>query len=216
MVFKRRKPRPILGQVRDAVYPRTGWRRAFEYVGHRIKRLPDTPHRIALGFACGVFVSYSPLFGMHFVAAAAMAMLVRGNLLASLLGTFFGNPLTFPFIATISLRTGHMFLGETSTNVTFVSVRNAIWDGIMGIWHSLLSIFGLADSAWGDVANFMTTVFFPYLLGGLVPGLLSGIACYLLARPVVAAYQRRRRAKLIKKSRAPKFKKMKTLADPAE
>ena len=31
--------------------------------GHRVRRLPDTPHRIALGFACGVFVSFTPFFG---------------------------------------------------------------------------------------------------------------------------------------------------------
>ena len=55
MVFKRRNRLSWLQHVSQALYPRTGWRRAIEYIGHRIKRLPDSPHKIALGFACGVF-----------------------------------------------------------------------------------------------------------------------------------------------------------------
>ena len=98
MVFKRRDKRSWLSLTRDAVYPKKGWRRAIEYVGIRIKRLPDTPHKIALGFACGVFVSFSPLFGLHFLYAGLIALILRGNILAAFLGTFAGNPLTFPII----------------------------------------------------------------------------------------------------------------------
>ena len=70
MVFKRRDKPPLLSRLREAVLPRRGWRRGIEYLGHRVRRLPDTPHRIALGFACGVFVSFTPFFGLHFVLAA--------------------------------------------------------------------------------------------------------------------------------------------------
>ena len=43
--------RPCSTRIREAVLPRRGWRRGIEYLGHRVRRLPDTPHRIALGFA---------------------------------------------------------------------------------------------------------------------------------------------------------------------
>ena len=54
MVFKRRDKPPFSIRMRELLYPRRGWRRAIEYLGHRVRRLPDTPHRIALGFACGL------------------------------------------------------------------------------------------------------------------------------------------------------------------
>ena len=79
MVFKRRDKRSIGRQVWEAFFPKKGWRRAFEYIGHRVRRLPDTPHKISIGFACGVFVSFSPLFGFHFVYAALCALIVRGK-----------------------------------------------------------------------------------------------------------------------------------------
>ncbi|MGB0440846.1 MAG: DUF2062 domain-containing protein, partial [Paracoccaceae bacterium] len=43
MVFKRRDRRPIWQIVLDFLWPRGGWVRAFEYVKHRVRRLPDTP-----------------------------------------------------------------------------------------------------------------------------------------------------------------------------
>lgn len=202
--------------MRDAVYPRTGWRRAIEYIGYRIKRLPDTPHKIALGFACGVFVSFSPLFGLHFFAAALMAMMMRGNVLASLLGTFFGNPVTFPLIATVSYRTGHYLLGAGNTDATFHSIKVSIISGLSGLWHSFLSIFGVSEPAWSDVGFFLKSLFLPYFVGGLIPGFLAGFACYLLARPLVAAYQKTRRARLSKKHKKRTFGKAQPLIDPAE
>lgn len=192
MVFKRRDRRSTVEHIRDAVYPKKGWRRAANYVAHRIKRLPDTPHKIALGFACGVFVSFSPLFGLHFIFAGLCAFVVRGNILASLLGTFFGNPLTFPFIATIALSTGQWFMGLPQEEGA-LSLLNA---GMMGIWHSALSLVWLSEPRWDEVAHFFRWLFVPYFVGGLLPGLAAAGVTYFLARPVVAAYQKRRRARV--------------------
>ena len=73
MVFKRRVKPSLVSRVRAAVLPRRGWRRGVEYLGHRVRRLPDTPHRIALGFACGVFSSFTPFFGLHIILAVVIA-----------------------------------------------------------------------------------------------------------------------------------------------
>ena len=196
MVFKRRERRSTVEQIRDAVYPRKGWRRAIHYIAHRIKRLPDTPHKIALGFACGVFVSFSPLFGLHFIYAGLCAFVVRGNILAGLLGTFFGNPLTFPLIATLSYGTGLWLMGVTNHHVAHAALNESVSSGLLGLWHSLLSLVWLSEPRWDDVLHFFEQVFIPYFIGGLLPGLAAAAATYFLARPVVYAYQKRRRAKL--------------------
>ena len=49
---------------------------------------------------------------MHFFLAAGLAWVLRGNVVAALLGTFFGNPLTFPLIALSSINLGHWMLGN--------------------------------------------------------------------------------------------------------
>ena len=111
MVFRRRDRRSVLRATSDFLYPRGGWTRAALYVKHRVRRLPDTPERIARGIGAGVFTTFTPFYGMHFVVAAIVAKLCRGNILAALMGTFFGNPLTYVPIGLISLKMGHFILG---------------------------------------------------------------------------------------------------------
>ncbi|MFQ5439433.1 MAG: DUF2062 domain-containing protein, partial [Paracoccaceae bacterium] len=125
----------------EGIYPRAGWKRAASYVFHRIRRLPDSPGKIARGIGIGVFVSFTPFFGLHFIIATFLALLFRGNILAALLATFFGNPLTFPLIAGGSLSIGHWLLGAQSharADETLLQLfRDASWD----FWRNFMALF---------------------------------------------------------------------------
>ena len=44
--------------------------------------------------------------------------------------------------------------------------------------------------------RFFMEVFFPYLIGGMIPGLIAGLAGYYLSLPVIQAYQNRRKGAL--------------------
>ena len=195
-MFKRRNKRNTLQIVAQGFYPRGGWGRAFSYVYHRLRRLPDPPHRIARGISAGVFVSFSPLFGFHFIYAALVAFLIRGNILAALLATFVGNPLTFPVIGAISLGFGRRLLGIDPAHGHHESVLAAFSNASSEIWRNIRAIFTADLTHWDSLAIFFQTVFWPYLVGGILPGLIAGMAAYGLSRPVIDAYQRRRLAKL--------------------
>ncbi len=197
MVFKRRDRPPLLRRVRDTLLPKRGWRRGIEYLGHRVRRLPDTPHRIAMGIACGVFSSFTPLFGLHILFAAALARVVGGNLVAALLGTLVGNPLTFPLIAAIALALGRRILGFGVTGRDFSRVSEAFTQAFSGIWQSFLSLFGHGESHWDRLIPFFRDIVWPYGVGGLLPGIAAAIASYYLTRPLVSAYQMRRRARML-------------------
>ncbi|QPH54431.1 DUF2062 domain-containing protein [Pontivivens ytuae] len=198
MVFKRRKPLSTLERVRQGIYPKSGWRRAVEYLAHRLRRLPDSPHKVSLGLACGVFASFSPLFGLHFMAAMLCAWVVRGNLIASAIGTLFGNPITFPAIAYVSLGFGRWIMGDRGTT-DFDIVVKAFANAFAGMWQTTKSFFGYGPSAWDRLALFFQDLFLPYLVGGIIPGLIAGTITYYVSRPVVRAYQARRREKLLKR-----------------
>ncbi|WP_112321815.1 DUF2062 domain-containing protein [Oceanibium sediminis] len=207
MVFKRRTPLSTARKIQDWIYPRTGWRRAIEYFAHRVKRLPDTPHKIALGFACGVFVSFSPLFGFHFLYAALVALIVRGNVLAACLGTLMGNPVTFPLIASAALTLGRQVYGLGGSGTEVHGVKDSFFGALAGLWESLLSLVGYGEPAWGTLSIFFYEVFLPYYVGGLVPGLITAGVCYFVSRPLVAAYQQRRRSRLLLKAQEKLAKK---------
>jgi uncharacterized protein len=214
MVFKRRNHPPLWTRLREAVLPQRGWWRSLEYLGHRMRRLPDSPHRISLGFAAGVFASFTPFFGVHLLLAMALARLVRGNIVSSLIGTLVGNPLTFPLIAWISLGLGRAILGYGASGEDFARVSDAFANALGGLWSSLWALVGHGESQWGRLVPFFHYILWPYFLGGLLPGLAAAAASYLLLRPLVAAYQARRRARQLVRAHE-RIAREKTAADAA-
>ena len=190
MVFKRRTPRTYLRAFAEFFYPRGGWRRALRYVVHRVRRLPDPAHKIARGIGAGVFTCFTPFFGLHFLVAATIAWAIRGNLMAALLATFVGNPITFPFIAAISMELGTWILGRPPVPLPEVVV--AFSDGALDLWRNFMAVFTAAPTNWANLAGFFDKFFLTYLVGGLLPGLATGIAFYILSNPVLNAYQKAR------------------------
>ncbi len=195
MVFKRRDPKTWAQAIGHFFYPKGGWGRAGYYVMHRLRRLPDPPHRIARGVAAGVFASFTPFFGFHFVEAALLAYLMQGNILAALLATFFGNPITFPIIAAVALELGNWMLGYTAP-VHLPQVFSEFSAASVQLWQNLSSIFTGEEAEWHQLRRFYHRVFRPYMVGGIIPGIITGIACYMLTLPAVTAYQNRRVKKL--------------------
>lgn len=167
------------------------------YIAHRLRRLPDPAHKISRGIAAGVFTSFTPFFGFHFVIAAAIAWVMRGNMVAAVLSTFFGNPLTFPLIVTISMETGSHLLGRGT--IPLPVVVSAFSEASLELWRNFTAIFTPAATEWGSLADFFSVVFTPYMVGSLIPGVATGVAAYILSRPLIAAYQKARVARLKKK-----------------
>lgn len=206
MVFKRRDRRPILRVIVDFLYPRGGWTRAFHYVKHRVRRLPDSPERIARGIWAGVFTTFTPFYGLHFIVAALIARVMQGNILAALMATFFGNPLTYVPIGVVSLQTGHWLLGthfdehhQRSFGGKFVDAGEALKD-------NFIALFTGREADWEGLRVFFDEVFYPYMVGGVIPGIITATICYYLSVPLIRAYQKRRKGVIKAKLEALKKK----------
>lgn len=208
MVFKRRDRLPWWKTTARAFWPARGWGRALQYVKHRVRRLPDPPHRIARGIFAGIFVTFSPLFGLHFFVAAGLAWVMRGNLIAALLSTFVGNPLTFVPIAALSLQTGYAILGMRGASDAHVhgSLGGTFVDAGRDLKNNVYAIFTDTPADWSHLRIFFDDVFLPYLVGGLVPGAIFGLVGYYISLPLIQAYQNRRKGTLKSKLAALKEK----------
>lgn len=150
MLFRRRERLGILVLARGLLWPRAGWRRTAVYFKHRIARLPGTPRSIALGFACGVAISFTPLVGFHFVLAALIAWILGGNVMASAIGTAIGNPWTFPVIWFVSHTVGSWILGleppaEQPDDFTLAYLRNSTINVLLPM---LIGCIPLVIGAW--------------------------------------------------------------------
>ena len=200
-MFRRRNPRSYPRIVREALWPRGGWSRAISYMRHRVQRLPDPPHKIARGMAAGVFAAFTPLYGLHFFLAYGLARLMRGNGVAGLIGTFFGNPLTYLPIAWVSLVMGHWMLG-TGDRMGGMDVAEMGWvfgamgDAARDLWHNVVAAFGPGEARWHGLRRFWRGVFLPWSVGGIVPGVVCGLAAYYVTLPAITAYQTARRSRM--------------------
>lgn len=181
MLFASREPPAFLERVRVGLWPRRSWSRSARYFLLRLKRLRATPHQIAIGCAAGVFASITPLFGFQMILAALLARLARGSIAAALIGTFAGNPLSWPIIWGSTYATGCLLLGI-----------DAIYSGLdLGrqltpLWTALASGSpGLIGAAWDTLSPILR----PMLAGSLPLGLATAGLSYYLSRRAVAAYQ---------------------------
>ena len=206
MVFKRRDKRPWWRIFAEFFWPRGGWGRAFTYVKHRVRRLPDSPERIARGIWAGVFTTFTPFYGLHFLVAGVICWVMRGNILASLMATFFGNPLTYVPIGVISLQTGHWLLGSRFDEEEKNSFGGAFVDAWRDLTQNFFAMFDDERADWTRLLQFYDDVFFPYLVGGIVPGVIAATICYYLSAPLIRAYQKRRKGAIKAKFDALKAK----------
>lgn len=185
-MFKRRNPRSFLLKLREVLWPRTGWSRFFKYIWFRLHRIPGSRNAIAAGFACGAAVSFMPLNGLHFFLAAFLAWAMRGNLLASAIGTAVGNPWTFPPIWVATYWLGNMMLGQGTAShgheLDFGQLFSALWRGVRDFDGALL-----AEKVW--------PVWWPMFVGSLPVTLIMWFAFYIPLRRALDKFQHLRAAR---------------------
>lgn len=184
MLFQRRTKESLSQRMRVALWPRRTWWRSIKYLMLRVLRLTASPHVIAMGVAAGVFASFTPFLGFHFFIAFAICFFFRGSYFAGATGTFFGNPLTFPFIWASVLSAGRFILyGPEKEGAPPLKVPNLSFDVLMNSF----------DTVW-PVIKAMAVGAFPI-------GIPVAFICYLIVRQMARIYQKSRLKMLADKAR---------------
>jgi uncharacterized protein len=174
MLFRRREAENLLERMRVHLWPRRSWSRSSRYIVYRLRRLSDTPHAVALGFAVGVFTAATPFLGTHMAMAALLAWVIGGSVVAALLGTFIGNPLTYPLFWYSTYEVGDLMLGRSAEKPSI--------DLSAGIFQTSV------DQLWPLLK--------PMTLGSIPVGIALAALSYVIVKPMVDAYKHRRRRKL--------------------
>lgn len=136
--------------------------------------LPDRPHAVAMGVACGIAVGFTPLYGVKTLLAFALAFLFRGNRLAAVLVVNLHDVL-LPFMPLIFI------------------AQYRLGDWLMGKEHHESTMVKLTWSNWRESLSW--TTFFneglPLLLGSLAFGIVAApIAYYLTLKALQKAQAR--------------------------
>ena len=186
MLFKRKNDLTFWEKIKNFIYPKKGLIRAYKYIFKRVTRIPDKSHAIAIGCACGVGVSMTPTVGFQLLLTALFAFILRGNIVAGLLATAIGNPITFPFIWIGSYKLGNLVIGQSALsegNIHFIVMLD----------------FNL-------LIEKVLPIFIPMMVGGTIMAIISGLITYYLIIGMIDEYKRTHEEKIsiAKKQRAGK------------
>ena len=146
--------------------------RKARYFYLRLILLPDTPHRVSLGLAVGVFVGLTPTVPFQTILAVPIARLVRGSMIAAAIGVWITNPLTIPLFYP-----AFFFLGRALTPYGQAVQLSALNEG-------------------QDLLVLGTDAVLAGIFGGLVMGVILAPLTYLLAFKYVDRFQAWERARI--------------------
>ncbi len=181
MLFKRRHKQPFWDRLLTMLWPRRGIKRSASYIWHRVARLDGSTHAIAAGFASGAAISFTPFLGLHIVLGMLLAWVTRGHILASLIGTFVGNPWSFPLIYGLTGGVGALMLGvpEFGTLPTF----------------SFTELWGDPLNYGGEYLELLSIVAKPFIVGGMLVGTIVWLTLYSTLRATLDKYRNARDAR---------------------
>ena len=136
----------------------------------------DSPAEVvAASFAIGVAISFTPLFGLHWIIALLLAFILRLNKVDVLLGTLVVNPLTIPAVAAVAIPIGRLLMRARHQAIVHLP------------WRELFR-----RSFWTAAGPTMKAVGFQMAVGMLFLSVIFGALTYVVLVNLI----RRHRAKL--------------------
>ena len=186
MLFKTREKSTFISKFFKLLWPKKGWKRIIKYISLRLKRLPGSPHSIALGFTFGVTSALTPLFGLHFLIGIFLAWLFRVSVVASLIGNLLGNPWTFPFICVLNFKVGNFFY--TTSDQIDINMK-LLSNELYLLWNTIYKLF--IELNYSQSLNYLSQLKLipPMLLGSLFSIIVFGIPCYFISRYIITNYR---------------------------
>ncbi len=130
--------------------------------------LDDSPHRIALGAAIGVFVAMTPTVGIQMLLVLSIWILARPlfrfNKMAGLLAVYLSNPFTVVPLYWFNYRLGTLYFPSTISKQDFAAIFR--YHGLSQWWSALTRLF--------------VDVGVPLLIGSLVVATVCSMVTYPL------------------------------------
>ncbi len=133
-----------------------------------VLQVRDTPGRIAMSFAIGVFWGMSPLLGIHTIGALFTAWLLGLNKLVAVAGVYITNPWTIVPIYSLSLWLGAKLIG-------FEQILPEI------DWNNATSTY---------LINELKHLILPFFIGTFIFGTISAIASYFIIHKAVVKHKK--------------------------
>jgi len=140
--------------------------------GQILLHVEDSPSRVALAFAVGIFIAFSPLLGIHTALAIVVAIAFRLSKTAILVGAWTNNPWTIAPMYSAGTLLGCYVLGVSPTSLGEID------------W----ALHGRAF--YESLAAGFRPLLMPFIAGNLVLGAAAALASFLALRFLLTRQKR--------------------------
>lgn len=101
----------------------------------RFLRLRGAPEEISKGLALGIFIGLTPTFGFQMLLAVCLAVMLKENKFAAVLGVWVTNPFTAPFIYALEYESGRVLLNmdyvHIPASLSFSALKSLGWEVLL-------------------------------------------------------------------------------------
>jgi uncharacterized protein (DUF2062 family) len=168
---------------------REWWPKTKHFFVHGIFHLDDTPHRIALGVAIGMFVAWTPTIPFQMMLTVALCFVLRANKVVGLPFVWLTNPVTLLPVYTPNLFVGQWLLGKPV--------------GDFSQLQAALDVNGSILERGQEFFDAILPIFMELWIGSLVVAAILGVGSYFTFYQLTMTYRRRHADRLAKKHPAP-------------
>ena len=153
--------------------------RLCRFIVDKILGVHDSPHRIALGVAIGIFITWTPTIGFQMALTVFLATILRANKVVGVPIVWLSNPATLWIYIPNYLLGCWLLQEEPSTDRLIASLAQAFGLNDNGIKERFIV---LIQTLWDVLA--------PLMLGSVIIGAILGAICYVATYQGVLAYHR--------------------------
>jgi uncharacterized protein (DUF2062 family) len=142
-----------------------------QYIRDRLNaivKLDDPPHRLALAFALGVFIAFSPTLGLHIISCLVVAWVFRLSKFVILTGTLVNNPWTIVPLYGFCIWFGMKITGSAA------EVPRIAW----------------SELTFSNTYSVLKPYLWSYVAGTLVLGTIAALLSYVLFYWAILRYRR--------------------------
>jgi uncharacterized protein (TIGR03546 family) len=128
-----------------------------------ILTLDSHPGHISAGLAVGVFISFTPFYGLHLLLAVVASFIFRLNKITCITGTWVNNPFTVVPVTVLSYKLGRALLGMPPVRITIHGID----------WH------------------FVKTHAASLILGSSLLGFLAAVFSYFICYYLIVSFRQK-------------------------
>jgi len=144
----------------------------------RLLHVHDSPQRTAAAFALGVFIGFSPFWGLHTALALTLAFVLGLNRVAIIVGVYSNLPWISAQWYALMTAVGAWLLGV------------GMPPGFGSRLRELFTLSLVRWEFWRRLASLLRPLLWPYVVGSTLGAAVLGATAFLVARAFIEARRR--------------------------